>query len=94
MGGPVEQEVREEDQQRINNFNKLNTRLHELQAGLKVKKARATSQDTRSSDEWSTFRSQALLATQIKGVNMVLQAELEDLGDASNELMLLDEDQV
>ena len=34
----AEQEVREEDQQRINSFNKLNTRLHELQAGIKAKK--------------------------------------------------------
>lgn len=58
-GGPAEQEVREEDQQRINSFNKLNTRFHELQTGIKLKKA-----------------------------------ELEDLGDASNELMLLDDDQV
>ncbi len=38
QGGPAEQEVREEDQQRINTFNKLNTRLHELQAGVKAKK--------------------------------------------------------
>lgn len=55
----AEQEVREEDQQRINKFNKLNTRLHELQAGVKAK-----------------------------------QTELADLEDASNELMLLDDDQV
>lgn len=38
QGGPAEQEVREEDQQRINTFNKLNTRSHELQAGVKAKK--------------------------------------------------------
>ena len=38
QGGPAEQEVREEDQQRINTFNKLNTRSHELQAGIKAKK--------------------------------------------------------
>ena len=40
QGGAAEQEVREEDQQRINTFNKLNTRLHELQAGVKAKKVR------------------------------------------------------
>ena len=34
----AEQEVREEDQQRINSFNKLNSRLHELQAGTKAKR--------------------------------------------------------
>ena len=38
QGGAAEQEVRQEDQQRINTFNKLNTRLHELQAGVKAKK--------------------------------------------------------
>ncbi|DBA91984.1 hypothetical protein WJX79_000685 [Trebouxia sp. C0005] len=59
QGGAAEQEVRQEDQQRINTFNKLNTRLHELQAGVKAKKS-----------------------------------ELEDLEDAGNELMLLDDDQV
>ncbi len=38
QGGAAEQEVRQEDQQRINTFNKLNSRLHELQAGVKAKK--------------------------------------------------------
>lgn len=40
QGGPAEQEVREEDQQSINTFNKLNIRSHELQAGIKAKKVR------------------------------------------------------
>ncbi|KAL3133471.1 hypothetical protein ABBQ38_007335 [Trebouxia sp. C0009 RCD-2024] len=59
QGDAADQEVREEDQQRINTFNKLNTRSHELQAGVKAKKA-----------------------------------ELEEYEDASNELMLLDDESV
>ena len=84
--------MREEDQQRINTFNKLNTRLHELQAGVKLKKVRDSENAQLAAIMESMPFNCSSAANSVATHN--LQDELEDLGDASNELMLLDEDQV
>ncbi|KAL4431149.1 hypothetical protein ABPG75_006405 [Micractinium tetrahymenae] len=59
MAAPQGADVRLEDQQKINTFSRLNTRLHELEAQLTAKKADA-----------------------------------EDLEEAGNEVMLLDDETV
>ena len=92
QGGAAEQEVRQEDQQRINTFNKLNSRLHELQAGVKAKKVLESHGSVVSCNHNFCLR---LTRSQGPAPNCAdLQSELEDLEDAGNELMLLDDDQV
>lgn len=74
------------DQQQINTFNKLNQKYRELSAQVKAKKARMIIRHL--SALWSL---QVLLASDQP---LPLQELLENLEDATNELVLVDEDKV
>lgn len=86
--------MREEDQERINTFNKLNTRSHELQAGVKAKKVDTVPPVMKEFAFACCTYDAKPFRTLRRPLVCQIQAELEQYEDASNELMLLDDESV
>ena len=84
---PCSPQVNWEDQQRINKFGRLNSRLHEIQAELKAKRARP------ASPLFGSLRRGAKV-THLGWALKNTQKLLEDLDEAGNEILVTDDTEV
>jgi hypothetical protein len=81
-----------EDQRNINTFSKLNTQLHELNAMMSVQQVCACLAD--ASMLVLGFAAAVAPTRAWIHVSAPMQSNVDDLEDASNELMLVDDEQV
>lgn len=87
-------EFGQEDQQRINTFSRLNTRLHELESTINIQQVRVCLMMAATSVLRAT-ECRCSIAAEWRQVLLLCatQSNVDDLEDASNELMLVDDEE-